>query len=161
MRHYDLVEWKLYKENLLNRNLYQEMKDHLFTCHDCMEIFISLIDHEEVEKAGNLIGDEFTFQLMKDIENINKTTKQNKFKKKKQKYNEILLYYTAVASVAIFLTGAGVFQRLVDRIPHISNNIKNEQFFINTDKINEFSNSILKLTGNFAESFAFKNKEEK
>ena len=95
-----------------------------------------------------------------NIKYTNKAIKENNIKKKKQKYNEILLYYTAVASVAIFLTGAGVFQKLVDRIPHISNNIKNEQFSINTNKINEFSNSILKITGNFAESFAFKNKEE-
>lgn len=163
MKHYDLVEWKLYKENLLDEDLYKEMEEHLFQCDHCMDIFLSLIDNKEIEEAGEIISNKFTANFMKSIENlsyISKSKNQNKDKKKKQVYNEILLYYTAIASVAIFLTGAGVFNLVVDKMPYISKNVENRRLNIDTNKINEFSNSVLKFTGSFAESFAFKNREE-
>lgn len=164
MKHYDVIEWKLYKGNLLDKDIYEEMGRHLFQCEDCMDIYLSLIDDKEIGKAGEIISDQFTNDLMKRIGNvryISKTLDKDKYKKKRRFYNEILLYYAAVASVAIFLTGTGFFQRIIEKTPEIAKNIEEQQLVINTNKINEFSSSILRLTGSFAEGFTFKNREEK
>lgn len=163
MRHYDEVEWKLYKKDILNEQMHREMEEHLFHCDDCRDIFLSLIDDEEIEKAGTFISNDFQENLMKNIQKIKYATipiDRDKYKKKKKFYNEMLLYYTAVASVAIFLTGAGVFNSVVDKIPDISRTIEKEKVAIETNKINEFSKSVLNITSNFAEGFKFKNREE-
>ncbi len=162
MKHYDEVEWKLYKRGLLNKNIKQMMEDHLLQCDSCMDMFLSLIDEEEVSRAGKLISHDFNENLMEDIVKViplERVTKKNKSKKTSRIYNEILIYYTAIASVAIFLTGIGFFNKVVERVPDISSNIQEEKFSINTYKINEFSKSVTRATANFANSFKF-DKEE-
>lgn len=163
MRHYDDIEWKLYKEGLLNKTIYDEMEEHLFQCQICMDKYLSLIDDKEIEDAGKILDPDFTNNLMNKIGNIKpiRIVDKDKYKKKKRLYNEVLLYYTAIASVAIFLMGSGFFHRMVKGIPQISTSVEEPRISLNTNKINEFSSSILKMTNGFAESFTIKNKEGK
>lgn len=164
MRHYDDVEWKLYKENLLDKKIYDEMQEHLFQCESCMDKFLSTIDDKEVEDAGKILSTDFTDDLMSRLESTRPRGIVNidKYKQKKRVYNEVLLYYTAIASVAIFLMGSGFFHRMVDGIPEISRNIEEPRISMDTNKINEFSNAVLKATNGFVKSFTpSKNKEGK
>lgn len=164
MIHYDDFEWRLYKENLLDKRIYDEMETHLFQCETCMDKFLSIIDDKEIELAGEILTTDFTEDLISKIQKIRpiESIKTDKYKQKKRVYNEVLLYYTAIASVAIFLMGSGFFHRMVDGIPEISGNIEEPKISMNTNKINEFSNAVLKATNGFVESFTpSKNKEVK
>lgn len=122
MKHYDYIEWLLYKNNALPEEKHNEMELHLFNCDICMEIFLSLIDEKEVEAAGNVIPDNFNEKV------INKITKNKvrelKPKVKKKAFNYYFGYYVAVASVTIFLTFSGFYTNLVDSVPRITKSIK-------------------------------------
>lgn len=157
MKHYDYVEWVLYKNNILDDEIYNEMEEHLFICDDCMETFLSLIDEAEIDKAGNLISMNFTDKIMDNIKNIRPIKKPTK----KKVSNDFFIYYTAVASVAIILTASGFFGRLVDTVPHITANISIQENRVRPNIIYNFSESITSKTSNFVNNFQFRiNKED-
>lgn len=157
MKHYDYVEWVLYKNNLLDDEIYNEMEEHLFICDDCMEIFLSLIDEAEIDKAGNLVSMNFTDKIMDNIKNIKPIKKPTK----KKVSNDFFIYYTAVASVAIILTASGFFGRLVDTVPQITANISIQENRVKANIIYNFSESITSKTSNFVNNFQFRiNKED-
>lgn len=145
MKHYDYIEWLLYKNKMLPIEKLDEMEQHLFTCDTCMEIFLSLIDEKEIESAGRLITEDFTSNVIKNIPKL-KIVK-SKVKQKKKIFNYQFGYYVAVASVTIILTLGGFYTDLVDTVPKISESI------IVIDKhpniIANFSDSIVDSTSSF------------
>ncbi|NLK43563.1 MAG: hypothetical protein GX300_04105 [Tissierellia bacterium] len=159
MKHYDLVEWKLFKENLLQDEIYKKMEDHLISCHECMEAFLSLIDDEEIEMAEAMVPEDFTKNVMKNIENIRPIRKNQKRNKKLS--SDFFIYYGAVASVAIILTASGVFGKMVDSIPQIATNINMEESRLKADTIYGLSKKITRETNKFVNNFNLnRNKED-
>lgn len=154
MKHYDYTEWLLYKKNLLDGKIYSEMQDHLFQCDHCMEVFISLIDDEEIESAKPSIPKEFNENLMKKIEKITPIKQITKKQKRKQRKfpKDFFLYYTATAAVAIVLTASGVFTSMVDNLP---GSIKMEEAKLDTGKIHELTEKISQETSDFIYNFSF------
>lgn len=122
MKHYDYVEWLLYKTKALSDEKLDEMEDHLYNCDICMDIFLSLIDEDEAEFAGQIVSEDFTSNLM---DNISKNkVKVIERKDTKKPFNYQFMYYVAVASVTIFLTMGGFYSNLVDAVPKISESIE-------------------------------------
>jgi hypothetical protein len=159
MKHYDQVEWVLYKSNLLDSKIYEEMEEHLYTCDDCMEIFLSLIDEEEINQAGFIVPEDFTYKVMDSLKNIRPLKK--KIERKSKVSNDFFIYYTAVASVAIILTAGGLFSKLVDSVPQITANISIKEEKIMSNAIYNFSEQITKKTSMFINDFQIsKNKED-
>ncbi len=70
MKHYDYVEWVLYKNNLLDDEIHEKMEEHLIICDECMEVFLSLIDERDMENAESFIPEDFTEKILYKIENI-------------------------------------------------------------------------------------------
>ena len=159
MKHYDQVEWSLYKNNLLDKKIHGAMEEHLYGCDQCLDIFLSLMDEKEIEKAGNIISEDFTDNLMINIKDLSSTNK--KIKRKSRLSQDFFIYYTAVASVTIILTAGGVFGKLVESVPHITANINIEEERIRTNTIYNLSEAIAKKTSNFINDFQIsKNKED-
>lgn len=145
MKHYDYIEWLLYKNGMLPKEKSEEMEQHLYSCNTCMEIFLSLIDEKEERHAGEIIPDDFTSRV---INNIQKTkNKKPKIKQAKKSFNYQLGYYAAVASVTVILTLSGFYADLVDAVPKLSDSAQT------TEKrpsiIADFSNSIVDSTSSF------------
>ena len=161
MKHYDYVEWLLYKKNLIDEKIHSEMEEHLFQCDKCMDVFISLIDEKEIEAAKSLISENFNENIMEKIDNITPIKQITKKQKKKQKKfpKDFFLYYTATAAVAILLTAGGVFTSMVDSVPRTIN-IEESKF--HTNKMYKFTEKITQETSNFIDNFSFiKDKEAK
>lgn len=122
MKHYDYIEWLLYKNDALPEKKHNEMEEHLFNCDICMEIFLSLIDEKEIEASGGIIPDDFNQKV------INKITKSKVKelipKEKKKSFNYQFGYYVAVASVTIILSISGFYTNLVDSVPRITKSIE-------------------------------------
>jgi len=157
MKHYDYVEWVLYKKELLDDEIYNEMEEHLFLCDTCMEIFLSLIDEAEIEKVGDILPTDFTDKAMNNIKNIIPMKKRTK----KKVSNDFFIYYAAVASVAIILTAGGFFEKMLDTVPYISANISSQENNIKRDTIYNFSEKITSKTSSFINDFGtIKNKED-
>lgn len=166
MIHYDTVEWKLFKEELLDKNIKKDMEDHLLECDHCMEIFLTLID-EELENVAKL-SEEFTENVMGQIRKRMSIDKKNeklnmikKVQKKKNTYNELLVYYVAVASVAIFLTGSGFFTSIVSQAPDFGGKIIDSKIEVKTDIVYNFSKSITNSTSSFVRDFNLELKEKR
>jgi len=121
MEHYDYIEWLLYKNKMLPKEKLDEMEQHLYNCNTCMEIFLSLIDEEEVEDVEKFISDDFTAKIIKNIPKLK--TGKLKVKQKKKIFNYQFGYYVAVASVTIILTLGGFYTNLVDAVPKLSASI--------------------------------------
>lgn len=159
MKHYDYVEWVLYKKNLLDKKTYNKMEEHLFQCDICMDTFLSLIEEEEIGNAKAFIPEDFNENLMNKIENITPIKQITKKSKKKQfKFpKDYFLYYTATAAVAILLTAGGVFNTMVDNVPRT---INMERSKLDPSKIYNFTEKISQETSNFVYNFSFIKDEE-
>ena len=145
MKHYDYVDWLMYKNMMLSEKKQKEMEQHLYGCDTCMEIFLSLIDEKEEEKAGSVISEDFTFKIINSIPK----TKHNKqkIKQRKKAFNYQFGYYSAVASVTIILTLGGFYTNLVDVVPKLSFSV--ETTTKHSNKIVDFSNRIINSTSSF------------
>lgn len=146
MKHYDYVEWLLYKNNLISLEKKIEMEEHLYNCDDCLEIFLSIIDEDEIENAKEYVPEDFTNNVLKKIS-------KNKVKKIQPKNNKRSYiqfgYYVAVASVTIFLTMGGFFTNLVDAVPKVSVSIESNKEIEKPNIIYNFSERIVNSTSKF------------
>lgn len=151
MKHYDLVEWKLFKEDLLQDGIRKEMEKHLISCNECMETFLSLIGEKELKKAEAVVPEDFTLKVMKNIKKIRPMEKKER--KDKKLYNDFFIYYVAVASVAILLTASGFFGRIVDSIPQMNTSISMEESRLKTNSIYDFTKRVTEETNKFVRNF--------
>lgn len=155
MKHYDQFEWKLYKSDLLDDYIKEEMRIHLLNCDKCLDSFISLIDEEEVRKVENRIPEDFTVNLMDKIDRLEKQEieirKNNiiEFKEKqKEKKKRIFIQYVAVASITIVMTASGLFDRVAASSMYIEQPIKEEisiagkLYELSEYLVNDFSRSL-------------------
>lgn len=149
MKHYDYIEWMLYKNRMLTKDKQDEMEQHLYSCDTCMEIFLSLIDEKEEEKAGKFISDDFTSNVLNNIPRGNQVKQKGRvrIKQAKKAFNYQFGYYAAVASVTVILTFGGFYVDLVDSVPRISASIKVTENHKNT--LASFSKSIVDSTSSF------------
>lgn len=154
MRHYDYVEWLLYKNNLISEEKQVEMEGHLYNCDDCMKVFLSSIDDMEIEEAGILVPDDFSSRIMSNIKNVRPIKRPIN---KKKNFNDLFLYYISVASVAIFFTAGGIFTKMVEVVPQISVGMSIEENRVRTDTIYNLSESITNRTSEFINNFGRKN----
>jgi len=144
MKHYDYIEWLLYKNKMLSKEKSEEMEQHLYNCNTCMEIFLSLIDEKEIEKSGELISDEFTSEIINNIPKVK--SGKPKIKQSKTAFNYQFGYYAAVASVTVILTLGGFYTGLVDAVPKLSASVQISQK--QTNIIEGLSHSIVDSTSN-------------
>ncbi len=145
MKHYDYVEWLLYKTRSLPKEKLDKMEDHLYNCNLCMDIFLSLISGKELELAGKIAPEDFASDI---IEKISKNkTKEIAVKDDKKAFIYQFMYYVAAASVTILLTMGGFYSNLVDSVPRIKESIQ----VVEEDKANhiaKFSDRIINSTSN-------------
>lgn len=159
MKHYDYVEWLFYKKNMLSIEKMDEMEEHLYSCDECMEIFLSLIDEEEIRMASTIVPEDFNKNIMKKIQ----SSKVRKIQPIKKPVKYPFGYFVAVASVTIVLTLGGVFTNLVDTVPNISASISTLEQPDRPSRIFNLSEKIVNRTSKFIVSIENleRNKEEK
>ncbi len=123
MRHYDDVEWTFYKQEVLSENKTQEMEEHLYNCDECMDIFLSLINNDEIDEAEEIISKDFTDEVLNSIEKQKHELKQELKtikRRKEDRFKSIFGYYVAVAAVTIILTWGGFYSSIVDILPQVA-----------------------------------------
>lgn len=160
MKHYDYVEWVLYKNNLLDDEIHEKMEEHLLLCDECMEIFLSLIDEKDIEMAEAFIPEDFTDKVLGSIKNITPIKRTVKKKTKKKVSNDFFIYYASVASVAIILTAGGFFGKVVDTVPQIVSNVSMEESRFKANRIYDITEEITNRTSKFINNFQFRISKE-
>lgn len=148
MKHYDYVEWLLYKNKALSSEKLEEMEEHLYNCDICMGIFLSLIDEDELVKAAEIVPEDFTNKVVNKISETKVSNiKVNNIQKKKSEFKLQFGIYTAVASVTILLSLSGFFTNFVDAVPKLTASI--QTVGERPNYIADFSNSIVNSTSSF------------
>ena len=59
MKHYDELEWLFIRKGLFQKKNIMKWK-HLYECDECMNIFLSLINNEEINSAEEIFQENFT-----------------------------------------------------------------------------------------------------
>jgi len=146
MKHFDYVDWLFYKDKLISEDKEIEMEEHLYNCDQCLEIFLSIIDEDEIEATSSLVPEDFTENLVDKISQ-EKVKTIEKGKEKRESIN--FGYYVAVASVTIILTTAGLFNNIVDSVPKISTEIQASSNIEKPNPVHEYSERIVDKTSKF------------
>lgn len=104
MRHYRDEEWLMYMKDELAESRRGELEDHLYSCDQCLEIYMKLVKDQAVE--------------LPDLENIHFTDEVvmklpvNKEKQKKSILQSPIFHYGVAAVVTLSLMSTGVFQSM-------------------------------------------------
>jgi hypothetical protein len=128
MKHYDYIEWLLYKNKALSDEKLKEMEAHLYNCDICMDIFLSLVSEDEIKMAGSMLTNDFTDKVIDKLPKYKVEKKEIEHDKKHFYYQFGI--YAAVATVTIVMSLSGVFTHMVDAVPKIASSIQvNDQCF--------------------------------
>jgi len=104
VRHYRDEEWLMYMKDELAESRRGELEDHLYSCDQCLEIYMKLVKDQAVE--------------LPDLENIHFTDEVvmklpvNKEKQKKSILQSPIFHYGVAAVVTLSLMSTGVFQSM-------------------------------------------------
>ncbi|WP_042455838.1 anti-sigma factor family protein [Neobacillus dielmonensis] len=120
MRHYTVDEWVQYVKNELRESDRMELEDHLYTCDQCLELYLQAIaDHES---SLPILADEngFTDLIMaalpktmpENSQYSKMSQKQVDNRKTKRFYQQAGFHYFLAAAATILLTFTGAFQSL-------------------------------------------------
>ena len=134
---------KLYQAGLVEDCLWQEITDHLYTCEQCANVFLTLLSPEEIGQAEELLSLNFTGKvktaLCQENRQMDKSkardTKLSSGKKRERswgkRFNEkrqnLLFYYVGAAMVTLIFMSSGVFQKIVDVEPLVASAIPIER----------------------------------
>ncbi len=113
MTHFTEGEWELFSQNEIDGHKRMVMEDHLMECNLCMNRYLSCITGEKADSAAEILSLDFTAAVMGRISAGNG-------KKHGRNDRSRFAYYAAAACITIALTGMGVFQQIMDIIPHMT-----------------------------------------
>ncbi|WP_462412788.1 anti-sigma factor [Neobacillus sp. Marseille-QA0830] len=124
MRHYSTDEWTQFVKNEITESARIELEDHLYSCDQCLELYLQAIAiHESslpllTDETG--FADEIMASLPKmaapvamqndEIEMV--PEKQEAVKKPKRFYQRAAFHYLLAAAATLLLTFSGAFQTL-------------------------------------------------
>jgi hypothetical protein len=148
--HYSLIEWKAYRDNLVNNDKIEKMQNHLLECDECMENYLLSMDYLEEGTLQPLVPKNFTEEVMEVIHEENKKILMLRRKSAKSK---LIAYYVSAACVTLFLLSSGVFASMFNSFSKLSIQIstvssKAESIFTSgwTDKLVHRTSGILNIT---------------
>ncbi len=152
MSHYSIEKWKSYKNDILKADEKIKMEDHLYNCDECMDVFIGLIDDQEIKLAEENIPSNFTRDIMKKIDTFVPIAKHDK---KKKLIENMFMYYVAAASVILALTAGGIFTRIT-QIPIENMRLDIQGTPKGVEKFYNLSEKVANNTNNFINNFGIK-----
>ncbi|MEH7382737.1 hypothetical protein V7138_19900 [Bacillus sp. JJ1533] len=104
MRHFSNEEWLLYIKDELEESKREELENHLFSCDQCLEIYMELIE-VQAEEVPNLENDSFTDEVVTKLP-------EKKGKQGKRFLQSPIFHYGVAAAVTLTLMSTGVFQSM-------------------------------------------------
>ena len=110
--HYSRDHWMKYVKDELSETERIMLEDHLYTCDQCLELYIDVVDKQEEILPS--ISDETAFMndIMKQIFNENMVI-EKVGDKKRPFYQSSIFHYAIAASLTLILMSAGFFQTII------------------------------------------------
>ncbi|WP_142255405.1 hypothetical protein [Bacillus sinesaloumensis] len=104
MKHFKSEEWLLYIKDELAEVKREELENHLFSCDQCLEVYMSLIENQ-AEELPDIVNASFTDDVILKL----------LIKKENQKRSFLqspIFHYGVAAAVTLTLMSTGVFQSM-------------------------------------------------
>jgi len=104
VRHYRDEEWLMYVKGELAESRREELEDHLYSCDQCLEIYMNLVE-AQAEELPDIENDYFTYEVVMKLP-------VKKQRQKKSILQSPIFHYGVAAVVTLTLMSTGVFQSM-------------------------------------------------
>lgn len=137
MNHVSYEYWKKYVNNECTASEREEYEEHLYSCDQCLELYLQAVAEQEAQFPCFSNDDHFTDQVMAQIASHNQTLIENepifnieekqtkklltssKRKKAKPFYQKTGFHYLVAAAMTLLLMTTGVFQDLIQYVDSV------------------------------------------
>ena len=117
MSHYSLEDWMNYTENKIEPKVRENYEDHLYTCDQCLELYLQAVSQVENQLGDMNEESNFTDRIMSQVSEI-KLPEQERAKDKRLErnkfYQSTAFHYTLAAAMTILFMVTGVFQSITN-----------------------------------------------
>lgn len=110
MAHYNSAEWRLYRQDRLDRRQRRLMENHLLQCETCLEAYTNAIEKQELELAELLLPPGFNTCMIRLV-------RERQKQQLKARRSRLLVNYAAAAVITVALTASGAFHAVVREVP--------------------------------------------
>ncbi|TKC14772.1 hypothetical protein [Robertmurraya kyonggiensis] len=148
MNHVAYEQWMLYVKNELPEQVRMEYDDHLYSCDDCLELYLQAVDEVETQLPILTNADDFTNSIMAQVAKTKKSNTKVAF------YQKTAFHYTIAAAMTFLFMSSGVFQSITkyvdavqeptieERKPSVTEGLVNKTFaFMDNMKNREANNN--------------------
>ncbi|MFK4998457.1 anti-sigma factor family protein [Bacillus sp. N9] len=108
MKHKTFEKWLQYVQDDLDEQTRVEYENHLYSCDDCLELYLQAVEANEAQMPSLPAAMDFTDTIMKEIEFSNK--RKNPEIRRKQTF----IHYALAAAMTLLLMSTGVFSHLMN-----------------------------------------------
>lgn len=137
MTHISYEDWLQYVKDDLEAQVRERYEDHLYTCDQCLELYLEAVEAVEMELPAPEHPDELTTLIMEQVHDMQLeqvSAKPTPF------YQKTIFHYTIAAAMTILFMTSGVFQSIasvvdevqspaiVERTPSITEELMNKTF---------------------------------
>ena len=118
MMHYSKEEWTKYVKNEMNEDVREEYENHLYTCDQCLDIYLQVVEEAEYELPEIENDTEFTDLIMAQIAESRPPSTTDWMNRKERKkgsrpfYQTAIFHYSVAAAMTILLMTTGVFHSI-------------------------------------------------
>ncbi|WP_066299087.1 hypothetical protein [Bacillus sp. FJAT-29937] len=114
MRHYSIEEWMNYVKNEFDQDVREEYENHLYTCDQCLDVYLEAVTAAESELPEMMNDIDFTNSIMAQIAESHPPSVKAVKKRKESRpfYQTAIFHYTVAAGMTILLMTTGVFQSI-------------------------------------------------
>lgn len=106
MNHVTYEQWMLYVKNELDEQVREGYDDHLYSCDECLELYLQAVDEVESQLPLLTNANDFTNSIMAQVEKTKKTNTKVAF------YQKTAFHYGIAAAMTILFMSSGVFQSI-------------------------------------------------
>lgn len=153
IKHYAYEVWCQYVKNELDGSVREDVETHLYSCDQCLDIYLQVLDSEESGLPKIQNETQFTDSIMANIADLKKKN-ASLGEGKKSFYQSSAFHYLLAAAMTIIMMSTGVFQS----ITKVVDAVQSPQTF---QQAPSFSEGLIHKTFTWMDSFELKNKEVK
>lgn len=133
MNHVSYEQWQLYVKNELNDDVREGYDEHLYSCDQCLEVYLMAVTEFESELPVLSNADEFTNMIMAEVSNEKK-----KYEVTSPFYQKTIFHYGIAAAMTILFMTSGVFQSITKYVDNVqSPNIEESTPSVTEELVNK------------------------
>jgi hypothetical protein len=112
MSHFEKQKWMAYVEGTLQEDESLILEEHLFTCDECMMVYMQCVEAEEEMIPALLNPKQFADNIMENLPSFDKQP----ILSKRKFYESPFFHYGIAAAITLVFMSSGIFTELLNFI---------------------------------------------